>query len=74
MVFLLFRTLHDLLIVPQKLYLHLKILENKGMHISTLLFRPKWVRNSRSIKHNHMPKYNITFTLYTLKETPTIQI
>ena len=68
--FLLFETLHDLPMVPQKLYLHLKILENKGMHISMLLFRPKGVRNSRSIKHNHMPKYNITFTIYTLKKNP----
>ena len=39
MVLLLSGTLLDLSMVPQKLYLHLKILENKGMGISTLLNR-----------------------------------
>ena len=39
MVVLLFGTLPDLPVVHQKLYLHLKILENKVMSISMLLSR-----------------------------------
>ena len=39
MILLLSGTLLDLSVVPQKLYLHLKILENKGVSISTLLSR-----------------------------------
>ena len=39
MVLLLSATLPELPMVPHKLYLHLKILENKGVGISTLLSR-----------------------------------
>ena len=39
MVLLLFETLPELPVVSQRLYLHLKILENKGVNISTLLSR-----------------------------------
>ena len=37
MILLLSGTLLDLPVVPPKLYLHLKILENEGVSISTLL-------------------------------------
>ena len=39
MVLLFCGTLPELPMVPLKLYLHLKILENKGVSISTLLNR-----------------------------------
>ena len=45
MVLLLFGTLPELPVVPLKLYLHLKILENKGMNISTLLNRVFYTSN-----------------------------